>query len=91
MSTAAMKTLRALWAPDDAAPLQARGVTLVQLRVQRDALALALAAIDRIKPCCHSCDMFDLGHCQRHDSEVPADFQEAAGQCPDWAYDGVPF
>lgn len=88
----AMDTLRALWADDADTPgLQARGVSLPQLRVQREALARALAAVDAIKPCCHSCDRFDLGSCQHHGAPVPSDFQEAIGKCPDWAYDGIPF
>lgn len=82
-----MQTLQQLWTPASTAE---RGCTLEQLQVQRDALRKALARLDDIKPCCMSCDQFDLGTCRVH-GDIPAEFQRVEGQCPDWRYDAIPF
>lgn len=83
-----MNTLKELWKPG--APAGREGMTLAELGVQRDALSQALARLNAIKPCCHSCREFDMGVCRMH-GDIPAEFQKVEGECTDWRYDGVPF
>jgi len=87
MTAKSMQTLQQLWKPTATADA---GCTLQQLQVQRDALRQALGRLDAIKPCCMSCQQFDLGLCKQH-GEIPKEFQTAEGECPDWLYDAIPF
>lgn len=82
-----MGTLQQLWKPTATA---VAGTTLQQLQIQRDALQKALKDLDAIKPCCMSCQQFDVGGCKLH-GEIPAEFQKVEGECPDWRYDAIPF
>lgn len=80
--------LEAQWKPAAAAP---DGMTLDQLKAQREALRTALRRLDDIQPCCLSCARFDFGKtCTLH-GEVPHEYHQAIGQCPDWLHDGIPF
>lgn len=83
----AMDTARQLWEPECDAT---RGTTLQELTVQKNALHRAWKMLESIKPCCHSCDQFDMGSCRTH-GPIPKEFQTVEGQCPDWRYDGIPF
>lgn len=82
-----MQTLEKLWAPSSTPE---RGCTLAQLLIQRDALRQSLHRLETIKPCCLSCEQFDLGACKLH-GEIPVEFQKVEGECPDWRYDAIPF
>lgn len=83
-----MQTLEAQWKPGSEA---AEGMTLRQLEVQRDALRKALKRLDEIKPCCDTCNQFDfLRTCKKH-GEIPPEFRQVIGECPDWQFDHVPF
>jgi hypothetical protein len=73
------------------APEDGEGMTLQQLQVQRDALRKALKRLDDIHPCCDTCSRFDFHRkCSMH-GEIPAEFRQVVGECPDWRHDQCPF
>jgi hypothetical protein len=80
-----MATYQALWKPLDA------GLTAADLESTRKTLREALARAEAVKTNCASCQHFALDRCNKHNADVPVEFQQVEGQCPDWQFDGVPF
>lgn len=86
-----LATMQALSGATPAPAADGEGMTLTQLHVQREALRKALKRLDDIHPCCDTCSRFDFHRqCEMH-GEIPAEFRQVVGECPDWRHDGVPF
>jgi len=86
-----LATMQALHKPASTPAADGEGMTLGQLQVQRDALRKALKRLDDIRPCCDTCSRFDFHRqCSQH-GEIPDEFRQAVGECPDWLFDNIPF
>ncbi len=86
-----LATMQALHKPGPAPAADDEGMTLEQLQAQRAALRTALKRLDDIHPCCDTCSRFDFHRqCSKH-GEIPQEFRQVVGECPDWRHDGVPF
>lgn len=80
--------LEAQWKPSSEAK---DGMSLAQLHVQRDCLRRALKKLDDIRPCCNTCGQFDFVRTCKLHGEVPDEYRNVVGECPDWTYDFIPF
>lgn len=88
MSNQALNAIEQMWLPSAEARAD---MTLAQLEVQKDALRRALKRLENVQPCCNTCSRFDfVKTCNLH-GEIPREFVSAIGQCPDWAFDAIPF
>jgi hypothetical protein len=66
-------------------------MTLAAFLAAREAIFAAARAYDTVKPDCRSCANFEMGDCKHFGAPVPAEFQQQAGECEHWLYDGIPF
>lgn len=80
-----------LWKPMPTESSPRDGMTLAQFTAARDALRGALAKFEAVTPDCRSCTHFDMGTCAKFSQDIPADFQQQAEACAEWAFDGIPF
>ncbi|MFM6996941.1 MAG: hypothetical protein ACKOXL_07600 [Limnohabitans sp.] len=87
-SAAAMHTVRELWKPTNPAH---DGMTRAQLDQHKADLQRVVKLLNEIRPCCGTCTRYDFAKlCSLH-GEVPHEFKYEANDCPDWAYQFVPF
>lgn len=84
--TKAMDNYKRLWKPDGV-----EGMTLIQLETKKEALRKSLKELEAIPANCTHCVHFQIERCEFHKQDVPVEFQQTQGECPDWVYDGIPF
>lgn len=66
-------------------------MNLIQLQTTRDALKQSLQSLERIKPCCHTCEHYQGNRCDKFAAVPPPEWVAGPVECEQWSYDNIPF